>query len=66
VELLARDPALRQTLGEAGRERVLKCFDLADQMSAFENLYHDTFRPVVSTAGAASRECVAGAGHRSD
>jgi colanic acid/amylovoran biosynthesis glycosyltransferase len=36
---LARDPALRQRMGRAGRKRVLERFQLADQSQAFDRLY---------------------------
>ena len=41
IALLARDPALRATLGAAGRERALARFDLRDQTSAFVALYRE-------------------------
>ncbi len=39
LALLAAQPSLRQQMGEAGRQRVLKQFRLTDQVSAFEQLY---------------------------
>jgi colanic acid/amylovoran biosynthesis glycosyltransferase len=36
---LAVDPELRKRMGEAGRRRVLKHFQLEGQVAAFENLY---------------------------
>jgi colanic acid/amylovoran biosynthesis glycosyltransferase len=39
LKLLAADYALRQRLGEAGRQRVSNCFQLADQIEAFERFY---------------------------
>ncbi|MDZ4770615.1 MAG: glycosyltransferase family 4 protein [Chloroflexota bacterium] len=36
---LARDPALRQRMGEAGRARALAQFDLKDQIDRFSQLY---------------------------
>jgi colanic acid/amylovoran biosynthesis glycosyltransferase len=38
---LAGDPGLRQRMGQAGRERVLRCFRLDDQIAAFEQLYRE-------------------------
>jgi colanic acid/amylovoran biosynthesis glycosyltransferase len=40
LELLARDPALRRRMGQAGRRRVLENFRLDDQLDRFEDLYH--------------------------
>ena len=40
LALLARDPVRRQNMGEAGRRRVLKRFQCADQIDAFDRLYH--------------------------
>jgi colanic acid/amylovoran biosynthesis glycosyltransferase len=37
--LLARDHGFRQKLGQAGRQRVLRHFQLSDQIEAFEILY---------------------------
>jgi len=45
---LARDPLLRQKMGEAGRRRVLKRFQLADQMDAFARLYRTVLADRVS------------------
>ena len=39
LAVLATQPSLRQQMGEAGRQRVLKQFRLTDQISAFEQLY---------------------------
>jgi len=39
LKLLAGDYALRQRLGEAGRQRVSTHFQLADQIAAFEKFY---------------------------
>lgn len=36
---LASDAELRQKMGEAGRRRVQRCFQLADQIVAFEKFY---------------------------
>jgi colanic acid/amylovoran biosynthesis glycosyltransferase len=36
---LARDPTLRQRMGNAGRNRVVQHFQLADQATKFESLY---------------------------
>lgn len=36
---LAADPALRQRMGAAGRERVLACFRPDDQIAAFDEFY---------------------------
>ena len=36
---LARDPALRRRMGEAGRRRVVERFQLHDQIRSFEGLY---------------------------
>jgi colanic acid/amylovoran biosynthesis glycosyltransferase len=41
LALLAGDPDLRRRMGMAGRERVLRCFRLEDQISAFERLYRE-------------------------
>jgi colanic acid/amylovoran biosynthesis glycosyltransferase len=38
---LAENPELRWRMGIAGRERVLRCFRLEDQITAFENLYRE-------------------------
>lgn len=37
--LLARDPELRARMGRAGRNRVLKHFELSRQINAFDSLY---------------------------
>jgi colanic acid/amylovoran biosynthesis glycosyltransferase len=39
LKLLAADYALRQRMGEAGRQRVSTYFQLADQITAFERFY---------------------------
>jgi colanic acid/amylovoran biosynthesis glycosyltransferase len=39
LAVLARDPALRQRMGQAGRKRVLERFQLAGQIQAFDRLY---------------------------
>jgi colanic acid/amylovoran biosynthesis glycosyltransferase len=39
LAVLARDPALRQRMGRAGRKRVLERFQLDDQIEAFDQLY---------------------------
>lgn len=39
--LLGHDPALRRRMGEAGRRRVLREFDLAEQVVKFRRLYHE-------------------------
>ena len=44
--LLAGDPALRQRMGQAGRERVRRCFDLDRQIDAFASLYESLTGPV--------------------
>lgn len=38
---LAADPALRQRMGAAGRERAAQAFDLSQQIAAFVALYRD-------------------------
>lgn len=38
---LASDPGLRQRMGQAGRERVLRSFKLQEQIAAFEQLYQE-------------------------
>lgn len=42
--LLARDHALRQQMGQAGRQRVLMLFRLPDQISAFEAFYQQVLK----------------------
>jgi len=39
LALLARDPKLRQRMGQAGRQRVMTEFGLEDQVAQFEALY---------------------------
>lgn len=39
---LARDPELRRDMGTAGRERVLKAFEVAKEINGFEDLYRRT------------------------
>jgi len=39
LETLARDPALRRRMGEAGRRRVMARFRLTEQVAAFGELY---------------------------
>lgn len=41
LRLLARDAGLRQTLGTAGRRRVVESFQLTRQIEAFDRLYRD-------------------------
>jgi colanic acid/amylovoran biosynthesis glycosyltransferase len=36
---LARDPDLRQRMGQAGRKRIIEWFQTADQIEAFDRLY---------------------------
>lgn len=38
---LAADPALRQAMGRAGRERVETCFSLSRQIAAFDRFYRE-------------------------
>lgn len=38
---LAADPALRQAMGRAGRERVESCFSLPRQIAAFDRFYRE-------------------------
>ena len=40
--LLARDPALRQKLGKAGRERVLRLYDFEKNVAEMESVYQKT------------------------
>ncbi|MEO8427017.1 MAG: glycosyltransferase [Verrucomicrobiota bacterium] len=42
--LLASNPAIRQRMGLAGRKRVTTCFQLIDQISAFDRLYRQVLR----------------------
>lgn len=51
LALLARDPRLRQRMGDAGRARVEHGFRLADQIAAFERLYRDVLEMPASGAG---------------
>lgn len=39
LDLLARNPELREKMGQAGRERVMAHFQVSDQISAWERLY---------------------------
>jgi colanic acid/amylovoran biosynthesis glycosyltransferase len=55
LALLAADPALRQRLGAAGRERVLARYRLADQITAFEGLYRTLAREGAATSGGPER-----------
>lgn len=41
LALLAGDPDLRRRMGQAGRERALRCFRLEGQLAAFERLYRE-------------------------
>jgi colanic acid/amylovoran biosynthesis glycosyltransferase len=41
---LASNPAVRQQMGLAGRQRVMNCFQLTDQISAFDRLYRQVLR----------------------
>ena len=41
LALLARDPTLRQRMGQAGRQRVLSRFSIGPQISDFEKLYRN-------------------------
>jgi len=43
LAVLSRDAVLRQKMGEAGRRRVLKRFQLTDQIDAFDRLYRSVF-----------------------
>ncbi len=43
--LLARDPALRERMGQAGRERARRCFSLAAHLRAFQNFYERAGQP---------------------
>ena len=53
--VLARAPQLRHQMGRAGRARVCARFCVADQISAFERLYHDVITANGATANAASQ-----------
>ncbi len=44
LRILAQDAALRQRMGQAGRDRVAKQFNLQDQIAAFHSLYRDLMR----------------------
>ena len=43
LAVLSREAVLRQKMGEAGRRRVLKRFQLTDQIDAFDRLYRSVF-----------------------
>lgn len=43
---LARDPALRRQMGQAGRQRVLTHFQLSEQIRAFDDFYKQVLRIV--------------------
>jgi len=43
LAVLARDPALRHRMGQAGRKRVLARFQLTDQIQAFDQFYRSIF-----------------------
>ncbi len=47
---LARDPALRQRMGEAGRRRAVEHFQLADQAKSFDRLYRELLQPEAAGA----------------
>ena len=47
LAVLAEDPTLRRQMGQAGRQRVVERFQLADQIDAFDRLY-DSVSPGVS------------------
>lgn len=54
LAILARDPALRQRMGEAGRQRVREHFRIEDQITKFEVLYRSVLSEKVQqcpTAG---------------
>ena len=51
LEVLARDPALRQRMGKAGRKRVLKNFRLSDQLDRLEDFYRQVLNGVRADAG---------------
>ena len=40
LQVLAQNPAARQQMGQQGRERVKRHFQLADQINAFDSMYH--------------------------
>ena len=42
LALLANNPALRQRMGEAGRRRVLKHFQIGEQIGRFSRFYEET------------------------
>jgi colanic acid/amylovoran biosynthesis glycosyltransferase len=56
LALLARDPALRQRCGEAGRRRVVERFQLDGQLAAFDRMY----REVLGMAVAGREDAAAG------
>ena len=45
LAVLARDPALRRRMGQAGRQRVVAHFQIQDQVSRFDHLYHGVLKP---------------------
>jgi colanic acid/amylovoran biosynthesis glycosyltransferase len=51
LEVLARDPALRQRMGKAGRKRVLKNFRLSDQLDRLEDFYRQVLNGVRADSG---------------
>jgi colanic acid/amylovoran biosynthesis glycosyltransferase len=56
LAVLARDPALRERMAGAGRQRVVTQFQLADQIAAFEALYREVLERPESAATLSSRE----------
>ena len=51
LEVLARDPALRQRMGKAGRKRVLENFQLSDQLDRLEDFYRQVLNGVRADSG---------------
>jgi len=50
VALLARDPELRQRMGQAGRERARRRFSLDAHLEAFQRFYRGVAEPRADTA----------------
>ncbi len=66
LEVLWRDPALRERMGKAGRRRVLEKFRLVDQLNRFERFFEQVLeKPAASQAESVAEPVAAAGGARS-
>jgi glycosyltransferase involved in cell wall biosynthesis len=58
LSLLLKNGDLRRKFGIAGRQRVLRLFDLKTQTRKLETIYADVLKPISSDARNLASQCV--------